>query len=323
MKTNEELNDILSDGKELISNVKLANERREAKRQKQEDEKRARLLADLKKESDEATIKLDAINARWLELGEIADPMELYERLQCQIERIKKLMHQKDEIIAELQDVIDQANERYNEDQIKQEADIECLIERIDEQIDVMKASYLEHLELLHQSIDGERRTFKLFHSSEWQDLYDERAEVEEKNLTETLERERKFFEEVSSVKLEHEEINRQMRIKLDRDNDLVQQKLQNVKAEIDLNTEQLNYNYYVLQKRAAENILVRNKQKNRLIKLRACIAAMRKKISDTKCTQAFEIERQTQNVLSLYTNIKGLEQKMCTFAEINDKKVK
>lgn len=322
VQTNEELNDILCDGKELIKNVKLANERRESKRRLDEDEKRAKLLADLKQESEEATSKLNIINSRWTELGEIADPMELHERMQCQSDRIKKLMQQKDEIIAELQDALDKASERYIDDQIKQEADIQCLIERIDEQIDVMKASYLEHLELLHQSIDSERRTFKLFHSNEWQDLYDERAASEEQNLVDLLHREQKHYDEISSVQLQHEELNREMRIKLDRDNDLVQQKLQHVKAEIDLNTDQLNYNYYVLQKRAAENVIVRNKQKNRLIKLRTCIAAMRKKIDDTKCMQTLEIEKQTQNVLNLYTNIKELEGKMCAFAEINDKKV-
>lgn len=321
--TNKQLSDLLCDGHEMITNVRLANERRESNRRSDEDKKRSTLMANLQFESDEATNKLNIIKSRWSELIEFTDPMELNDRLQCQSDRIKNLMQQKDEIIDELQSALNMASERYNTDQVKQEADIQCLFERIDEQIEVMKTVYLEHLELLHQSIDSERRTFKLFHSNEWQELYDERHTNEEKNLTNLLERNEKYFTEIAAIQLKHEEINRGMRIKLDQENDLVQLKLQHVKSEIDLNTEQLNYNYYVLEKRATENILVRNKQKNRLIKMRGCIAAMRKKIHDTKDAQRYELEKQTQNVLAAYNNIKELENKMCAFAERDDEKVR
>lgn len=320
--TNTQLNDLLSDGQELITNVRLANERRESNRRCDEDKNRAHLLDDLQHESDEATKKSYVIKSRWPEMTEINDPMELNDRLLCQNKRIQNLMQQKDEIIAELKAALDKANERYNTDQTKQEADIQCLIERIDEQIEVIKTVYLEHLELLHQSIDSQRRTFKLFHSNEWQNLYDERIETETQNLNDMLDRNEKYFQEIATIQLQHEEMNRGTRIKLDRENDMVQLKLQHVKAEIELNTEQLNYNYYVLQKRATENIIVRNKQKSRLIKMRACVAAMRKRIHESKEAQRTEIEKQTQNVLNSYANIKDLEIKMCAFAQRDDSKV-
>lgn len=320
--THEQLNDLLCDGKELISNIKLANDRRETHRRAQEDQQRAQLNDDLQEESEEANNKLNAINSRWPEMADIADPMDLNERLLYQNERIDNLMKQKDAIIVQLQDALNKAGQTYNIDQLKQQGDIQCLIERIDEQIEVMKSVYLEHLELLHQSIDSERRTFKLYHSNEWQNLYDERAADGEKMIVDLLEQKEKNYVEIESTRLEHEEINRKMRIKLDRDNDLVQQKLQRVKAEIDLNTDQLNYNYYILQKRAAENIIVRNNQKNRLIRMRSCITILRKRINDTKTAQTIEIEKKTHYVLNLYTNIKELERKMSTFSESDDRKV-
>lgn len=317
------MNNLLCDGKELITNIKLANERREASRRKLEDQQRARLLDDLQHESEEAANKLNVINSRWPEMVNISDPMDLNNRLHYQSERIEQLMKQKDEIINELQEALNAASTTYNTDQLKQQGDIQCLIARIDEQIEVMKTVYLEHLELLHQSIDSEQRTFKLYHSNEWQNLYDERTDDGEQNLIDLLERTERFFAEVSSSRLQHEEINRNMRIQLDRDNDLVQQKLQRVKAEIQLNTDQLNYNYYVLQKRSAENVIVRNKQKNRLIKMRTCISMLRKNITDAKLAHSIDIERQTHYVLNLYTNIKELEGKMGAFSENDDKKVK
>lgn len=321
--TQDQLNDLLCDGKELITNIKLANERRESKRRTHEDQQRVQLMANLQHESDEATNKLNAINSRWAEMNEIADPMDLNERLCYQNDRINNLMAQKAAIIAELQDALNMGSHTYNGAQVKQQGDIQCLIERIDEQIEVMKATYLEHLELLHQSIDSERRTFKLYHSQQWQNLYDEQTSDGEQMISDLLDQQERNYDEIVSIRMQHEELNRKMRIKLDRDNDLVQQKLQRVKAEINLNTDQLNYNYYVLQKRAAENIIVRNKQKNRLIKMRTCIAILRKRINDTKIEQTIEADRQMHYVLNLYGNIRELEQKMCTFSENDDRKVK
>lgn len=320
--TKDQLNDLLFDGKELITNIKLANVRREAKRRLEEDNQKEHLLIDLQQETEEATNKLNVINGRWTELADVSDPMDLSERLRYQSERIDNLMKQKDEIIYELQKALKKAGKTFKNDQSMHQGDIQCLIERIDEQTEVMKAVYLEHLELLHQSIDSERRTFKLYHSNEWQNLYDERTADSQQNLTDLLNRKEKYFEEISSTRLEHEEINRRMRSQFDEDNDLVQQKLQRVKAEVNLNTDQLNYNYYVLQKRATENIIVRNKQKNRLIKMRACIAMLRKKINDTKTMQTIDIKRHTNYVFSLYTNIKEFENKMCSFNDSDDKKV-
>lgn len=320
--TKEQLNDLLCDGKELITNIKLANERREASRRLQEDHQRARLLADLQQESDESLKKLNAINSRWAELADVSDPMDLHERLQYQSERIANLMQQKDEIIIELKDALSNASRIYNVDQIKQQGDIQSLIERIDEQIDVMKSVYLEHLELLSYSIDSERRTFKLYHTNEWQNLYTDRTTDGEQYLCDLLNRKENYYDEIASTRLEYEEINRKMRIQLDRDNDLIHQKLQIVKAEVELNTEQLNYNYFVLQKRATENIIVRNKQKNRLIKMRTCISMLRKKINTAKMAQTSDIEQQMHHVLNLYENIKESEYKLSKFSEINFKKV-
>lgn len=321
--TQEQLNDLLYDGKELISNIKLANDRREAKRRAQGDEQRAQLMKDLHEESEEATNKMNAINSRWAEMNDIADPMELNERLNYQNERVDNLMKQKDAIIIELQDALNEASQTYNIDQLKQQGDIQCLIERIDEQIEVMKSVYLEHLELLHKSIDSERRTFKMYHSNQWQSLFNDRTADGEQMIVDLLKRREQNCEELTSSRLEHEEINRETRIRLDRDNDLVQLKLQRIKADINLNTEQLNYNYYVLQKRSAEHIIVKSKQKNRLIKMRTCIAVLRKRINDAKRAQSMDVERQTNYAMNLYTNIRELENKMSAFSESDDKKVR
>lgn len=320
--SNIQLVDLLSDGKELITNIKLANERRESQRRIDEAKQRQRLLNDLQNESVEATSKLTKINTLWADLDDGKDPKQLFDGLNYQCTRIQELMHQKLDIINELQDALRLANERYNLDQIKQEADIQCLIERIDEQIEVMKIAYCAHLELLHESIDGERIAFKQFHSNKWQDLHDDRSVCEQERLNNAKLTTSEYDQEIDKIRLQHEELNRETRIKLEQENDLLQRKLQSVKAETMLKTEQLDYNHYVLHKRAEENVTVRNKQKYRLNKLRTYTATIRRNILQTKQLRIAETEGLTQEVQHLYTNIIELERRLIVLAESNDGKV-
>lgn len=320
-QSSQQLKDLLNDGHELINNIKLANERREVQRRGNEEVQRHRLLTDLQTETTEATNKLNAIHSLWSQLDEVKDPKTLFDGLQFQEQRIRQLMHQKDEMIAELQQALNVAGERYNSDQMKQEADIQCLIERIDEQIEVMKSTYGEHLELLHESIDGERVTFKQYHSRKWQELHDERFECEQQRLLNAHCAQQTYDRELMAMQRQHEELNRETRIKLDRDNDLLMCKVQSIKAETILKTEQLNYNHHVLQKRAEENVAVCNKQKVRLMKLRMCMAALQKEIAAAKRIRSDEIERMTRDLKHLYMNCMELEQKAAIFAECDDRK--
>lgn len=317
-QSSRQLNDLLNDGREMINNIKVANERREAQRRNNEEHQRQLLFTDLQNETAEATNKLSAIHSLWSQLDEVKDPKTLYDGLQFQEKRIRQLMQQKDEMIAELQHALNVAGERYNSDQLKQEADIQCLIERIDEQIDVMKSTYGEHLELLHESIDAERVTFKQYHSRKWQELHDERIECEQQRLQDAHCAQQTNDREIQR---QHEELNRETRIKLDRDNDLLICKVQSVKAETILKTEQLNYNHHVLQRRAEENVTVCNQQKVRLMKLRECMAALNKEIAAAKRFRTDKIDRMTRELKNLNTNCTELEQKSALFAECNDRK--
>lgn len=320
-QSNCQLNELLNDGHELINNIKVANERREIQRRGNEENQRQRLLNDLQNETVEATKKLNAIHSLWSQLDDVKDPKTLFDGLQFQEKRIRQLMQQKDDMIAELQDALIVAGERYNSDQLKQEADIQCLIERIDEQIEVMKCTYGEHLELLHESIDGERITFKQYHSRKWQELHNERIECEQQRLENAHCAQQTYDCESETMQRQHEELNRETRIKLDRDNDLLMCKVQSVKAEIVLKTEQLNYNHHVLQKRAEENLTVCNQQKVRMMKLKMCMAALQKEFAAAKRLRNEETDRMTRELKHLYQNCMELEQKSAIFAECNDRK--
>lgn len=276
----------------------------------------------MRNESIEAERKFIDLKKRWQELIGYKEPMGLYEGLEFQKSKIDDLMAQKNGVIQQLRDAIDNSNQRYYEDQEKQDADIACLIERIDSQVEVMKRSYREHLELLQKTIDDERDAFKNSETEKWQNLYDTREEYEQKNMSKKKEQNVEYNLEIKKISLEHEELIRSTKIRLERDNDELQIQLQNVKAEIMLNSEKLSYNHHVLQKRSDENVIIKGQQKKRLNKLNGLIAGLKTKIKTVKDNGEHDISKLTVDVLRLYTNILEMEAKAAIFAEVNDQKV-
>lgn len=312
----------MRDGTELITNVNIANDRRELKHRDVVAKERYDLLNELRAESQLADEKLANIAALWSELDGYKDPISLNNGLETLKLQIKDLLNQKDGVIDQLHSTLANASDRYESSQICKDEDVQCLIERIDMHVEVMKESYQNHLALLHQSIDDERVSFKQRHTNKWNDLYSLREETEQQNLTDIKERNEVYDNVAFKVQLEHEEMCRNTRIRLDRDNEKLQIQLRNINAETMLNTEKLNYNHHVLQKRTEENVTVRHQQKQRLARMHNAITDIRNNIDRTKQDHSDEIRKCSQDVAKLYENVKNLKQKSETLATSNDQKV-
>ncbi|KAJ6646858.1 Dynein regulatory complex protein 1 like [Pseudolycoriella hygida] len=315
------LSELLLDGTELITNIRVANDKREIDRRRDEKRIRDDLLTDLRNESVEANVKFMDLKRRWVELIGYKDPMGLYEGLEYQKSKIENLMVQKNGVIQQLHDALDKSDQRYYEDQEKQDGDISCLIERIDCQVEVMKRAYRQHLDLLQQTIDDERDAFKNSETTKWQNLYDTREQYEQENMSRKKDQSREYNLELKQIALEHEELIRLTKIRLERDNDELQVQLQNVKAEILMNSEKLSYNHHVLQKRSDENVIIKGQQKKRLNKLNSLITDLKTKIKTVKDCGEHDISKLTMDVLRLYTNILETETKAAIFAQVNDEK--
>lgn len=318
------LSELLRDGIELISNIRIANDKREIERRLDEADIRDILVKDLRQESLEADKKLEVIKTHWLELNDdsMIDPMELHEGLENQRTRIVELMQQKDEIVKELKEAIVNSDNRYYSDQQKQIADIYCLVERIDMQVDVMKRAFREHIEILQNSIDEEKRRFVEESSTAWYKIYDARAESEEAKLINQKEKTEFYDQEINRIICEHKEIIRSTKIRLDTDNDTLQIELENVKAEVMLNSEKLDYNYRILIKRADENVITRNQQKRRLSKLQEIIRALKERTQRVKKLGNNEIGKFNLDITKLSTSIDEMKAKSKLFSDTNDQKV-
>ncbi|XP_062565313.1 dynein regulatory complex protein 1 homolog [Armigeres subalbatus] len=315
------ISELLRDGRELIQDIRIANDKREVERRVKEAEIREELLEKLQTESAEAVARFDSISEKWSELKELKDPMGVNDELQLQKDRIHDLMNQKDIIIDECRKELKLADERYTRDLLKQTTDIHSLVERVDSQIEIMKRAFKEHLELLENTIDEERHILRMAASKKWDDLYSRRAVNERIKMKQEKERLEFYRDEIDRIEQEHIEVTRATRIRLEQDNQALEIELQKVKTNTTLNSEKLDYNFQVLKKREDENLMVRNAQKRRLTKLNETIFLLRRKIKDVQMNCLIETEKLTSDIMKLRFNISHMNTKVNTFAEVNDKK--
>lgn len=316
------LSELHRDGAELITNVETANDGREVERRSANVELRRKIAAEMREESAKASVKLKAITQRWNQLDNFKDPMGMYDCLNLQKMRIDELMAQKDDLIAELHKALDQADQQYQLDQITKLNDLECIVDRIDSQVDVMKRAYRSHLDILQSTVDMERKNFKITESNRWDQLYEELQVKDQECAENTILESAKYNDEIAELCTKHQEINRATKIRLDRDNDRLQVELQNVKADVLLNSEKLAYNFKVLQKRAGENVTVKAQQKRLLARLNEVVLTTRDKYTHLKRTASDEVNKLSQEVQKLHSSLVCFGGKSDAFSAASSQKV-
>lgn len=315
------ISELKQNGNDAITNIRLANDRREVQRRMHEAQLRDILLNDLQRESQLSAAKFEEISHKWPCVGEDVDPMAIHEGLQQQKDRINELIGRKMNIIDECRAELNSADARYLQDLDKYNNDINCLVERIDKHMEVMKRTYREHLDILEKTIENERKIFQIVTTKKWETMYEKREANEEMRMKREAEKSEYYLQEIQRIQLEHEELIRATKIKLENDNQTLEIEVQKLKRNIMLNSEKLDYNFQVLKKREDENVMVRNQQKRRLSKLADTIVSLKRKLKEAKSTCIIETKKFTADIMKLHAKILDLERKSDLFAEQNNKK--
>lgn len=184
-----------------------------------------------------------------------------------------------------------------------------------------MKRTYREHLDILEKTIEDERKILQMITTKKWEAMYEKNEANEENRMRREAERAEFYASEIQRIQLEHEELIRATKIKLENDNQALEIEVQKLKRNIMLNSEKLDYNFQVLKKREDENVMVRNQQKRRLSKLAETIVSLKRKLKEAKSTCIVETKKFTADIMKLHAKILDLERKSDLFAEQNNKK--
>ncbi|KAK3927976.1 Dynein regulatory complex protein 1 [Frankliniella fusca] len=317
----EELERLLLEGKELVTNVRVASDTREVNRRQEESENRKKRLQRLEEEETATKAMFEEVNEKWEMMAKHNDPMDLKADIDAQKERCNELLAQKNAVIQDLMSELEAADLRFVKDQQRQLEEVSLLVQRIENQVKIMKEAYRRELGLIEEAISNERKDLLESCNKHWEALYKQRDKEEVNNLKLRFQEQEEQDEEVRRVRMEHQEKYRQTKIKLDSDIQIMHHELEQVKAMCLLNAEKLDYNYQVLQKREDENLMMRAQQKRRINKLQDIANGLRKKMRESEAAAEIETARLHEEISRLHQNIGDIEKKANHFANINDRR--
>lgn len=321
IKSAEELEKLILEGDEFITNISIANDAREVEHRHYSKEYRASLMQKLDEEATSAQEMYNQINDRWSELMLYHDPLDINESIIQQKARCSELVAQKDALIQVLREEVDKAEIKFEKDQVEQKADVDLLASRIHKQLDLMKRAYRDELRLIEYAVETERQKLIEESSETWKGLVKQRNELEEQNMMKKIQQQDEFLFDLHSNRIKNEELYRETKIALENENQVLQQELEHLKAFCLLNGEKLDYNYQVLKKREDENLIIRSQQKRLINKLRDELNAIRYKTREYKSECGVRFERLTKEIHSLRNSVFQVEAKAELLKQTNDTK--
>ncbi|XP_065369738.1 dynein regulatory complex protein 1 homolog [Calliphora vicina] len=316
------LEELIQFGNELVNNIKGANEQEELLQSQDKNEKDIELQEDLRQEAAISMSQFYEINKKWTEMNNLKEPMAIYEDMQKQRENISNLMASKDELIEKCQQELKRINHKYYNDQDKQSQDICFLVERIDHQIELLKRSYRTSIYDLQHTIDMEKQKFLQVAQEKWNTVYDHLTVNEAKKMDLVKDKQKFYEKELENIRNKQEEITRTTRIRLEKDAEILELEIRKTRANILMNSEKIDYNYQVLQKRNEENIIINNQQKRRVAKFNESIVVLKRKLADLQENNKLAMERLTQDIQKLHASINELQTKAEHFRKNNRSKL-
>ncbi|KAK5641763.1 hypothetical protein RI129_010310 [Pyrocoelia pectoralis] len=317
------LENLTVEGNEYITNVRIANDSREANRREEEDLIRVNILEQLEKEAASAETQFNEINEKWASILNYNDPLQINEEIISQKEKCDVLIKQKDEMIANLKNEVKKCELKFEADQRKQVEDIQTLSNRIETQISLMRRAYRCELELIEGVILVERKILIDTNDKRWEELHKKRDLEENLNCVTKFEQLEDFEEICTALRVNHQEKYRNIRIKLGNDIENLERELEKIKSLALINSEKLDYNYQVLKKRENENVTIKSQQKRRINKLQDNINTLRTKTREYLEQTNNEIGKLTENIRKLQLSVLDVEAKADSFSHINDLKYK
>ena len=277
---------------------------------------------DLLQEAEISRSQFDEINKKWSEMSSLKEPMAIYEDMQKQRENIDNLMASKNELIDKCQQELRRINNKYYEDQNKMSQDIYFLVERIDRQIELLKKSYRKNIHDLQQTINREKDKVLQTAQEKWNTVY-EHLTVNEAAKMEMVKEKRDYYaREVEAIRNRQEEITRNTRIRLEKDAEILELEIRKTRANILMNSEKIDYNYQVLQKRNEENIIINNQQKRRVAKFNESIVVLKRKLHELRDNNSQTMDKLTSDIQKLHSSINELQTKAENFRKNNKIKV-
>uniref|UniRef100_A0A8D0C3A6 Dynein regulatory complex protein 1 n=1 Tax=Salvator merianae TaxID=96440 RepID=A0A8D0C3A6_SALMN len=276
----QRLSKLLLDGSQLVSNIQTAADARETHRRAEEEELSRQRTEKLENEAKANQDKFEEITSKWAAAREKVVPQDLWESLNQQQQQCAQLIEQKNKLISELQQELKSKDDQYVKDLRRQNEDINLLLERMEEQIRNLLKNCRRELLQIEKAFELERRDLLTNNRKKWEEGMQTLNQQELDFMMARLKKVEEYERELKQLRIQDAEEYNVAKIKLERDVEVLEQQLQQMKATCQLNQEKLEYNFQVLKKRDDENTIIKSQQKRKLNRLHDVLNNLRLKLA-------------------------------------------
>lgn len=276
----QRLDKLISDGTQLVTNVKVAGDAKEVQRRIEEDESKKTRFEKLEAEANASIERFEEIMRRWEPALIKTIPQDLQEKLAEQKAACDAMRDEKDKLINDFQQELKCKDDQYVRDLKKQAEDVDLILERMEDQVKTIMRGYREELEEIEKAFVSERAKLLQQHINTWDNEMEKRRLTELKYLKERERRIDDYEQQLQHLRQQNAEEYKNIMMKFERDIQVLQQQIEQMKATFQLNAEKLEYNYHVLKKRDEENMITISQQKRKITKLQDVLTNLRKKLA-------------------------------------------
>ncbi|XP_065124450.1 dynein regulatory complex protein 1 [Paramisgurnus dabryanus] len=307
-----------SDGLELVTSIRVAADARESNRRTEQEEADRLRREKLESKAKSSLEKFEEITYKWTDAKMKQTPLNLRDALKNQQHLCNQIIHEKNELISDLQQELKASDDRYVKDLKKQTKDIDLLIERMEEQITSLKKAYREKLHQIENAFGDERSTLLTKNRKKWEQQMKERRDKELKNMIQSL-----------GLMEEHEDLLQKLRvqigeecniekIKLDTEVQNLRKRVQEVKFSCHLNQEKLDNKFRTLKRREEENAILKSQLKRKLIRMQDVLNNLKSKCADHEKELKLEKQSLSRDYARLNQQYKDMQKKARHFGALD-----
>jgi len=317
----QQLSKLISDGTELVSNIEVACDAREASLRQDEDETVKQRTLKLQGEVKTAALKFEQITKKWEGAIKKDVPQQLQQMLVSQKQLCDEMISEKEKLIDELQEDLKQKDDQYVKDLRKQSEDADLMLERMDEQMKTLNRAHMKELNNIEDSFYSERRDVLQAHKNKQKNQTEARRQKEQGYMDLRLKHVESFEEQLNTLRVQDAEEYNMVKIKLETDVQILEQNLQQMKATYQLNQEKLEYNFQVLKKRDEENTITKSQQKRKITRLQDLLNNLKQKLKKQEQQYKDENQALSDDLKRMTEQFKELQKKFRHFQTTDNKK--
>ncbi|GFR65867.1 dynein regulatory complex protein 1-like [Elysia marginata] len=315
------LTKLRKDGFELVSNIRVAGDAREAARRTIEEDAKRHRKEKLEQEAKSAAERFDEITKKWESALQKEVPQSLHEMLLQQKRSCDAMNDEKNKLITDFQQDLKAKDDLYVKDLKKMAEDIDLMIERMNEQVDNLGKGQREELEEIERAFVAERNELLEIQKKKWDEKMAFRREKEEENLLARARRVEDFEQQLQHLRVQDAEEYNMVKIRLETDVQILEQQLQQMRATYQLNQEKLEYNFQVLKKRDDENTITKSQQKRKITRLQDVLNALRQKLAKQEKSYKDENTQLSEDYKRITEQFHDLQRKSKHFLATDAKK--